>query len=99
MKNVYTHDLAAVCIEEFENLLESQNITLSSPEDTEKDPENKASIYGSTYSTLLENIENILITTCEKHNIPFTPNKFSKKTFKEVISHEHANKHQLRIRN
>ena len=44
---VYTHDIAARIVENFENVLDEQDITLTSPEDDEKEPDNAARLYGS----------------------------------------------------
>ena len=57
---VFTREEAANIVEAFENVLEDQNITLSSPEDKEKDPDNAARLYGSTYYDLLDAIEEAL---------------------------------------
>lgn len=74
---LYTHDLAAACLEQFENVLSEQNIVLTSPEDDEKEPDNEACIYGSTYSNLLDNIESIIINHLKPFNMPVTTDVFS----------------------
>ena len=68
-KQVYTHDIAARIVECFENVLEEQDITLTSPEDDEKDPENAARLYGSTYYDLFDATESIVIQTLEQAGI------------------------------
>lgn len=66
VEQVYTHDIAAQIVENFENVLEEQNITLTSPEDDEKEPDNAARLYGSTYCDLLDVTEAIIIQTLEQ---------------------------------
>lgn len=39
----------------------TQDITLTSPEDDEKDPDNAARLYGSTYYDLLDDTESVVI--------------------------------------
>ena len=68
-KQVYTHDIAAQIVECFENVLEEQDITLTSPEDDEKDPDNAARLYGSAYYDLLDATESIVIQTLEQAGI------------------------------
>lgn len=58
---IYTHDEAALIVEGFENVLEKYGIKLPSPEDDEREEDNEATLYGSTYSDLLDSVENILI--------------------------------------
>ena len=65
-KQVYTRDIAAQIVENFENVLEEQDITLTSPEDDEKEPDNAARLYGSTYCSLLDVTEAIIIQTLEQ---------------------------------
>lgn len=79
-KQVYTHDIAARIVECFENVLEEQDITLTSPEDDEKDPDNAARLYGSTYYDLLDATESIVIQTLEQAGISrdkYTTDQFS----------------------
>lgn len=63
---IYTHDEASRIIEYFEAILEANGIIISSPEDDEKDPDNCATLYGSVYSDLMDDIENILIEILNK---------------------------------
>lgn len=65
---IYTHDEAALIIEEFENILDEYGIKVPSPEDDERDDENSAPLYGNTYSDLLDVIENILIEILDRHS-------------------------------
>ena len=57
---IYTHDEAAKIVELFETVLDNAGIVVPSPEDDEKDPDNHACLYGSVYSYLTDNIEDIL---------------------------------------
>lgn len=66
---IYTHDIASDIIEVFEHVLESQDIILSSPEDDEKEPENKTPIYGSTYYEMQDTIEGIIIEMLKQAGI------------------------------
>ena len=59
---IYTHDEAALIIEEFETVLEKYGITIPSPEDDEREEDNEATLYGSTYSDLLDSVEGMLIS-------------------------------------
>ncbi len=68
-KQVYMRDIAAQIVENFEDVLEEQDITLTSPEDDEKDPDNAARLYGSTYYDLLDATESIVIQTLEQAGI------------------------------
>ena len=68
-ERVYTHDIAARIVENFENILDEQNITLTSPEDDEKEPDNAARLYGSTYCDLLDATEAIVIQTLEQAGV------------------------------
>lgn len=60
-KTICTHDEAARIIEMFEDILSEHNIHIPSPEDAEREPDNMVGLYGSTYSNLLDNVEEILI--------------------------------------
>lgn len=63
---IYTHDEAARLIDMFEDVLETNNIRVPSPEDDERD-EDGYGLYGSTYSDLLDSIEEELINLLEKN--------------------------------
>lgn len=58
---IYTHDEAALIVEAFENTLEKYGVKLPSPEDDEREADNEAALYGSTYGDLLDSVENMLI--------------------------------------
>lgn len=66
---VYTHDIAAQIVENFENALDAQGITLTSLEDDGKDPDNAARLYGSTYCGLLDATESIVIQALEQAGV------------------------------
>lgn len=64
---IYTHDEAMLIVEMFEYILAQHNIKVPSPEDDGREPENDIGLYGSTYSNLLDNVENKLIEILERH--------------------------------
>ena len=59
---IYTHDEAALIVEEFETVLEKYGVKIPSPEDDEREEDNEATLYGSTYSDLLDSVEGMLIS-------------------------------------
>lgn len=65
---IYTRDEAMLIVEMFENVLDTYNIKVPSPEDDEREPDNEAKLYGSVYSDLLDNVEASLIELLEKHD-------------------------------
>lgn len=65
---IYTRDEAVLIVEMFENVLDTYNIKVPSPEDDEREPDNEAKLYGSVYSDLLDNVEASLIELLEKHD-------------------------------
>lgn len=78
-KPVYTHDEAGKIIELFESLLIDNDVIIPSPEDDEKEEDNEAALYGSTYSDLMDEIEYILIDIVEriKDGAGYIPNEYS----------------------
>lgn len=58
---VYTHDEAARIVELFENILDAHDISVPSPEDAERDEGDTRGLYGSTYSGLLEDVEDVIL--------------------------------------
>ena len=66
VEKVYTRDIAAQIVENFENVLDEQDITLTSLEDDEKEPDNAARLYGSAYYDLIDATESIVIQTLEQ---------------------------------
>lgn len=76
---IFTRNQAANIVDLFEDLLEQNGITLPSPEDDEKEPDNDARIYGSVYYGLVDGIEAILVDIAEraKANADIVSNVFS----------------------
>ena len=58
---IYTHDEAMLIVEMFEDVLSKYDIHVPSPEDEERDEDDYAGLYGSTYSDLLDKVEGHLI--------------------------------------
>lgn len=78
-KSIYTHDEAAQIVELFEGILDKYDIAVPSPEDHERNADNCARLYGSTYSDLLDQVENKLIDILsrKKHETSVVPYFFS----------------------
>ena len=74
----YTRSKAVDILELFEDVLDRYDITVPSPEDDEREPDNTARLYGSVYWELLDEIEDELI---------FSINKAKK--LKKVIPYEY----------
>lgn len=64
---IYTHDEAMLIVEMFEDVLDTYNIKVPSPEDDEREPDNEAKLYGSVCSDLLDNVEESLIALLNRH--------------------------------
>lgn len=64
---IYTRDEAMLIVEMFENVLDTYNIKVPSPEDDERELDNEAKLYGSVYSDLLDNVEESLIDLLDRH--------------------------------
>lgn len=58
---IYSHDEAARILGLFEDVLESNGIKVPSPEDDDRREDNEAVLYGSVYSDLLEQVEDVLL--------------------------------------
>lgn len=65
---IYTHDEAMLIVEMFEDILNAYDIFVPSTEDDERAPEDMDGLYGSTYSDLLDSVEDKLIEILERHN-------------------------------
>ena len=65
---IYTHDEAALIVEAFENALEKYGVKLPSPEDDEREADNDAALYGSTYGDLLDSVEAALMDVLDRHS-------------------------------
>lgn len=66
---IYTHDEAMLIVEMFEDILIQHNIKFPSPEDDERELDNDAALYGSTYSDLLDSVEDKLIEILKRHTL------------------------------
>lgn len=64
---IYTHDEAARTLEMFEDILSEHGISVPSPEDDERDEDDMIGLYGSTYSNLLDEVEEHIIYLLSKH--------------------------------
>lgn len=64
---IYTHDEAALMIELFEDVLDKYGIKVPSPEDDEREPDNEAKLYGTTYSDLMDEVEDRIINLLQAH--------------------------------
>lgn len=69
MDTIFTHDEAALIVEMFEDILAEYNIHIPSPEDDEREPDNMVGLYGSTYSDLLDAVEDSICDILERHTI------------------------------
>ena len=58
---IYTRDEAARIVEMFEDILVENEISIPSPEDDDRDSDDKLGLYGSVYSDLLDSVENALV--------------------------------------
>lgn len=67
MNKIYTRDEAMLIAEMFEDVLDKYGIIVPSPEDGEKEDDNEAALYGSTYSDLLDGVEEKLIEMLGNH--------------------------------
>lgn len=65
-EKIYTRDEAAAIVELFENVLIANGIVVPSPEDDDKEDDNEAALYGSTYSDLLDEVEYMLVELLKK---------------------------------
>lgn len=63
---VYTHSEAADIVEMFEDVLDEYNIRIPSTEDDERDPDNDAKLYGTTYFNLLDRVEGKLLAVIKR---------------------------------
>ena len=58
-KPIYTHNIAALICEQFEDVLDEHNIKI--PDEDRTGDESEGCLYGMTYSNLLENVESIVV--------------------------------------
>lgn len=78
-KEIYTHSEAARIIALFEDILIQNDIAVPSPEDDERDKDDRIGLYGSTYSDLLDAVEERLInlTKIAKEGAEIIPDIFN----------------------
>lgn len=75
---IYTHDRAAEIAEIFEGVLDRYGIKVPSPEDGEREDDNEAKLYGSTYSDVLDGVEAVLVETLDEAGAKdYIPYEFS----------------------
>lgn len=76
---IYTHDEAMLIIEMFENILSEHNISVPSPEDDDREPDNMVGLYGTTYSDLLDDVEGHIIDILNRYkdNVVIVTGEFS----------------------
>ena len=63
---IYTRSEAAQIVELFEDVLDKHNVKIPSPEDDEREDDNDAKLYGSTYYGLLDSIEDALVSMLDR---------------------------------
>lgn len=66
----HTRYVAVDILEQFDDLLAKNDITIPSPEDDMKDPDNDARIYGSVYGDLLDSVEQTIVQMLIDHGVP-----------------------------
>lgn len=66
-EKIYTHDEAMLIVELFENILLKYEISVPSEEDEERGGDD-VGLYGSTYSDLLDSVEDLLIALVKRCN-------------------------------
>lgn len=66
----HTRYVAAYILEQFEDLLAKNDITIPSPEDDQKGPDNVMRIYGSVRDDLLDSVEQIIVKMLIDHGVP-----------------------------
>jgi hypothetical protein len=67
MKKIYTRDIAAEIVGLFEEVLSRYNISVPSPEDDDRDPDDMIGLYGSTYYDLLDTVECMIAELLKEH--------------------------------
>lgn len=86
---IYTRDEAADIVEMFEKILFENEISIPSPEDDERDPDDKLGLYGSVYYDLLDAVESRLLRIIIRRG----PHGDTFKSFAEVIPGEFSGKY------
>lgn len=74
-KLIHTHNVATEILDKVEDVLDKYDITVPSLEDEDREEDNSARLYGSTYSDLLDDIELTLLELCAKvkHGFEIVP--------------------------
>ena len=60
---IYTHDKASQILDEFDKILSDNNIKVPSGDDSEREDDNAAALYGDVYDHLLNYTESVIINT------------------------------------
>lgn len=60
-KTIHTHNEASGIVELFDDVLIKHGISVPSPEDDDRDADDRLGLYGSVYSDLLDAVEERLI--------------------------------------
>lgn len=76
-KKIYSHDEAARILDMFDEVLSRYNICVPSPEDDDRDEDNMIGLYGSTYSDLLDKVEEQLNALLSVRDAEVIPHLFS----------------------
>ena len=66
-----SRELAIAILDTFEDMLDQKNITIPDDDDSERDPDNSARLYGLTYYDLEDKIQAILEPELVPPVIPF----------------------------
>ena len=89
LEPIYTRDEAADIVDMFEEILFDNNISIPSPEDDERDPDDMLGLYGSVYYDLLDAVESRLLRIIIRRG----PHGDTFNSFTEVIPGEFSGKY------
>lgn len=64
---IYTRDEASIIVDIFESALTKYDISVPSPEDDEREPDNMVGLYGSTYFDVLDAVEEQLCSLLARY--------------------------------
>lgn len=77
-RKIYTHNIAAMMVDEFEEILDQYDITI--PDEEREGGDDEARIYGTAYDKLLSNVELRVIATlnacCNEEDVELICDKF-----------------------
>ena len=77
-RKIYTHNIAAMMVDEFEEILDQYDITI--PDEEREGGDDEARIYGTTYDKLLSNVELRVVATlnacCNEEDVELICDKF-----------------------